>query len=289
MVLELGVLAAFGAALCWGFGDFFIQKSTRKIGDMESLFFIGAFGSVALLPFIVHEIPLVFSASNVMFSLALLGLLTFIVGVINFQSLKVGKISVVEPILVLELPATFLFAIVLLQEQITLVQAVFSGFIMLGIFLVSFSRANFKSRHFLERGAILAVATALGMGALNYMTGTIARDTSPLLTIWSAWTIIAAACFLYLLSKRGIRGMVSDARHNRKIVLSESVFDTAGWALFAIAMVSLPISLATAITESYPAIAVLLGLVVNREIIRHHQATGMLMAIASSIALALLI
>jgi hypothetical protein len=37
-VLGIGVGFAFIAMLCWGVGDFLIQKSARKLGDWETLF-----------------------------------------------------------------------------------------------------------------------------------------------------------------------------------------------------------------------------------------------------------
>lgn len=39
-LVSLGILFAFVAMLFWGFGDFMIQKSTRKIGDWETVFLI---------------------------------------------------------------------------------------------------------------------------------------------------------------------------------------------------------------------------------------------------------
>ena len=35
--MSLGIGLAFVAMLCWGFGDFLIQRATRKIGDFEIL------------------------------------------------------------------------------------------------------------------------------------------------------------------------------------------------------------------------------------------------------------
>jgi len=49
-MLETGIIFAFGAMLFWGFGDFLIQRTTRKIGDIETLAFISIFGSIGLLP-----------------------------------------------------------------------------------------------------------------------------------------------------------------------------------------------------------------------------------------------
>ena len=46
MTVEAGILAAFLAFLAWGFGDFAIQRSVRRVGAVPALFFIGIFGLV---------------------------------------------------------------------------------------------------------------------------------------------------------------------------------------------------------------------------------------------------
>ncbi|TSC57963.1 MAG: hypothetical protein Greene041679_205 [Parcubacteria group bacterium Greene0416_79] len=43
MSITVGIGLAFVAMLSWGIGDFLIQKSTRKIGDTETLFLISFF------------------------------------------------------------------------------------------------------------------------------------------------------------------------------------------------------------------------------------------------------
>jgi len=60
MSISVGIGLAFVAMLCWGIGDFWIQKSTRKVGDSEALFFITAFGAAVLLPFVYKDIPALF-------------------------------------------------------------------------------------------------------------------------------------------------------------------------------------------------------------------------------------
>lgn len=44
MTHYIGILFAFIALISWGFGDFFIQKTTRIIGSWKALFFIGIVG-----------------------------------------------------------------------------------------------------------------------------------------------------------------------------------------------------------------------------------------------------
>lgn len=289
MFENIGVIAAFGAMLCWGVGDFYIQKATRRLGDFEALFFIGLIGSIILLPFVYNDLPFIFSSYNIMLTLFFLGFTTLVVGIINFQALKEGKLAIVEPILEFELPITIVFSIILLQENITIVQLILSAVLFSGILLLSLSKFDFKSKHLLEKGVLLAIATAIGMGFLDIFTGSVARHTSALLAIWSAWTVFAVLCFVYILSKKGVTKMVSDAIKSRRVVLAEGIFDTTAWVLYAIAMVTIPIAMATAISESYPAIAVLLGIIVNREIVKKHQFVGMTIALVASIILALVI
>ncbi len=91
MFLEGSILAAFGAMLFWGFGDFFIQRETRKIGDMESLAFIGAIGAIGLFPFVLPELPSLFTMQNALL-LTFVGIVTFITSVIDLEALKKGKL-----------------------------------------------------------------------------------------------------------------------------------------------------------------------------------------------------
>lgn len=288
-MLGIGVLAALGAMLCWGFGDFFIQRTTRRLGDVEALFFIGLFGAIVLLPFVYQELPFVFSNSNILSALFFLGISTGAVSLVNFQALKEGKISVVEPILELELPLTVMFAMFAFGERLTMVQLLLSMLVFFGVVLISLPKLGLKARHLLEKGAILAVVTSFGFAFVNVFTGAMVRETSPLLAIWSAWTVYALLCLALLLRKKGVSRIFADAKRVKGVVFSECFFDTAAWVLFAIALVSLPVSLSTAISESYPAIAILLGIMVNRELVKTHQFAGMGLALFASIGLAMLV
>ncbi len=96
--MAISLFAALGAMMCWGFGDFIIQKGTRKIGNMESLAWIGLLGSIGLWPFIWHDFYLVVGMSNLIV-LFVLGIIAFVVGIINFEALKRGNIAVIEVIL----------------------------------------------------------------------------------------------------------------------------------------------------------------------------------------------
>ena len=62
MGLAIGILFAFAALIFWGFGDFLIQRSTRKFGDWETLFLIATFGAIVLTPFVRNDLAQIFSS-----------------------------------------------------------------------------------------------------------------------------------------------------------------------------------------------------------------------------------
>src|SRR3989338_11212625 len=121
MDIQLSIMLAFAAMLAWGIGDFLIQKATRKIGDVETLAVIGIVGIVAFFPFVIKDLPLLLNFDNI-FWLVVLGIVTFAAGILNFEALKLGKLSIVDVVLELELPVTIWMGVVFLGESLTFFQ-----------------------------------------------------------------------------------------------------------------------------------------------------------------------
>lgn len=67
-----------------------------------------------------------------------------------------------------------------------------------------------------------------------------------------------------------------------------AIADNVGWIAFAFAMALAPIGVAAALSESYIAVAVILGLAVNRERLEPHQTAGLILALISAVTLAAL-
>lgn len=105
MSAQIGIALAFVAMLSWGIGDFFIQKSVRKVGDWEALFAVTAFGALALSPFAWKNLPTLFSNGNTVFVIAVLCIVLFIGAICDFEALRQGKLAVIEPIWSFEFPS----------------------------------------------------------------------------------------------------------------------------------------------------------------------------------------
>ena len=288
MGISLDILAAIGAMLCWGFGDFIIQKATRKIGDMEALAWIGILGTIGLTPFIWHDFSLVASRSNFLI-LLVLGAVNFIVGIINFEALKRGKISVIEVIMEAELPIAVLLGLFFLSDSLSAIQIFLILLVFAGIVLIAAEPGRFKRRHFFEQGAILALVAAAGYGIIDLLTAVGAKTVSPLLTIWFAWATFTLICLIYMAWRGNLTRFFKDATKYKTLVIGMGIIDTVAWILFAIAVRNNELAITVAITESYPAIGLILGVAVNREKVAIHQYIGAGIAVVASFAMGLFI
>lgn len=289
MSISVGIGLAFVAMLCWGIGDFWIQKSTRKVGDLEALFFITFFGAFVLAPFAYPRLGEFWSAPvQTLLVVAVLCVTLLIAAFLDFEALRVGKLAVVEPIWSFEVPVAGLIAFFLLGERVGGVAVVLIVFLLLGLALVSL-KGNFKLHRFLlEKGTLLAFLGALMMGTANFFMGLSSRLSDPIMANFISDVFIALVTGCAILYRGKIGKTFRDIRSNLPVLLQMSIADKAAWVAFAFAMVAAPIGIAVALSESYIIVAVLLGLAINRERLDIHQKIGLIVAVISAIGLAVI-
>ncbi len=290
MTTSVGIGFAFVAMLCWGIGDFLIQKSARKIGNFETLFLITLFGALVLLPFVYDDLRALFAEGGEKNLAVLIGgaLILFTAALFQFESLRRGKISVVEPIWSLEIVAASIFAFAILGEKISFQEVALVAFLMAGLMLVSFRGKVFSPGHFLERGVWLALLGALFMGIANFFVGWGARQTDALMVNFVFNVVITLLSGAYLLFRGRLRKTFRDLLAYRATLLPLVVTDNAAWVAYAFSMTLIPIAIATALSESYIIIAVILGLAIGREHLQLHQKVGLVAAIAAAVTLAVI-
>ncbi len=280
-----GILFAFIALISWGFGDFFIQKSTRVVGSWKSLFFIGIVGLVGLFPFVKQD--LMFLDGGDFLLLGLLGLVVVFAALFDFEALRRGKISIVEPVIGLELPITVGLSVVLANESLSILQFLLIGVVFLGIVLAVIEhKGHVKyNKIIFERGVILAGVGSMGMALTNFLVGVSSQDISPIVTIWFSHSLLAIICGGFIFLKGEFGSIVSGFKANPRIIIGQSVLDNVAWLSFAVSTTYIPIAIATTISESYIALAVLLGLFVGHERLKTHQVAGVFIAMTGVVIL----
>ena len=287
MTASVGIGLAFVAMLCWGFGDFLIQKSTRKLGDWETLFVISLFGVLVLLPFVWKNIPgvLMGSLGNILI-LSAASVIILLAALIDFEALRKGKLAIVEPIWSLEVPVAALLAYFLLDERISLFQIIFIVALLVCLMMVSFREKSFSKSLLVEKGALLAVLGALIMGCSNFLMGWGGRVTDPLFVNFFTNVFLTLATLLFLIVTGRMNRVWGDIKHGYGYLLPMALFDNIAWIAYVFAMNLSSIAVVTALSESYIIITVLLGLFINKEKIQKHQKVGLVGAIIFAIVLA---
>jgi drug/metabolite transporter (DMT)-like permease len=285
----MGLTFAFLALFFWGIGDFLIQKTARVCGDWVGLFSLSAFASVFFLPFVYKDIPYLFENTTSLLILILTTIIYFFGALIDFEALKQGKISVVEPIYAFEIPVASGLAIVFLKEHLTLIQILLILLIITGIFLVSVKSLSHLQKIRLERGVILAILATVFMGVANFLFGVSSRETNPFIINWFTGFWIMIISFTYLWIHKKIPELKKLFRADRWLILGTSFFTNMAWLMYSWSMVYIPVSIATSISESYIAFAALLGVLFNKERLKIHQIVGLLISIVGAIALGFLL
>ena len=289
-MLNVGILFALGALFAWGFSDFFIQKTSRRAGVIPALLFIGLAGLIFIFPFVARDIPKIWGDPKNLLLIGLATLITFFTVLFDFEALKQGKIAIIEPIIGLELPITVGLSLVLRGEHLTGTQAIAVLVIFIGIILAIATHARQLHYHhrILERGVILAGLGAIGLGLTNFVIGLASITVSPLLAIWAIHSLLALICLIYLGIRKELQKTFLLIFQNPGVILGEAVFDNLGWICFASAVIFIPISIATAVSESFIVLATLLGIFINKEKLQLHQSFGIIFAITGILILAYL-
>ena len=287
MTAILGIALAFVAMLAWGFGDFLIQKSTRKVGDLETLFIITAFGGLVLLPFVWHGIvPLFLSNMDGVGILLIASMILFIAALFNLESVRRGKLSVIEPIWSLEIVSAGILAFFILGERVSILQAALVVALTAGLMLTSLRDRHVTRSFIFEKGVLIAFFAGLGMGAASFFLGWAGRVTDPVMTNFFSDVFLAVCSGMYLAYQGRFSKVFKDLRHGYPLLLPMSIFDKAAWLAYVFSMSMIPIAVATGLSESYIIVVVLLGLFVNKEKLHPHQKFGLVIALAAAIILA---
>lgn len=285
MVLEVALVAAIVAMVAWGIGDFLIQRSVRRLGNLETLALIGIFGSLALAPWGIRFFIDQWEFS-IFVGLVAFGLFFFVKSLVNFEALRIGKLSVVEIICEVELPIAVLLGLTLLHERVSTMQIWLIIAVFLGVLLMAL-REPLRPKHLIERGALLALITAVFFGLTDYLAAYFSRTASPIAVIWLPWVVFTIASLAVIAQRKGCRSFMHHMRKHIHLVFWMALLDVGAWVLYAFALVQYKLAIVTAITESYVGVALILGLWVNKEKIKAHQLVGATVAFIASLILVL--
>lgn len=106
------------------------------------------------------------------------------------------------------------------------------------------------------------------------------------MAVWFPWIVFSIICLLVIWKREGFSKLIRNGKKFKWLVLAMGIFDTIAWVFYAKAVFQEEISIITAITESFPAIALFLGVWINKEKIKWYQWLGAGIALSASFILA---
>lgn len=281
----MGIVLALLTLVFWGFGDFLIQKSTRKFGDSIALFYITFIGMVGFFPFVAGNLKLIIASPANLFLLLAASVAIFFAAMFNFEGLREGKMSVIEPVFTFEVIITAVLASFVLKEYPTNWQILWLITGIVGIFLVSTKSLQWLKKFNLEKGVTYAFLGSIAMGGSDFLFGYGSREINPLMVNWFTDAFVVLVLAIYLTRTKRWKEVLYDFKKSKKLILGVGVLDNLAWITFSYSMVLMPIAIATGISESYIALAALLGLILNKEKLRKHQWLGLVVALLAVIFL----
>ncbi len=213
------------AMLLWGVSDFLVQKSSRKLGDWETLFVLTLFGVIILIPFVLRTLPAVLADREGLYILLGSAVFLTVSAILEIESFRRGKMSVVEPMLPFEIPAASILAFTLLGDRISPLQILFIILLITGLFLVSFRGRILSLRYFAERGVFMGLLGAALMGTADFLLGWGSRVTDPLTANFVLNVVMAFVAGVVLLSTGQLKKTIRDVKANRGLMLIMSLGD----------------------------------------------------------------
>lgn len=279
-----GPLLAVIPMVGWALGDFFIQRVTKVVGPVASLWYICAL-STLLAPYFLST--LLSTSLSDLFGLTTLAGVIFVYAMVLFKAFEVGKLSITEAVVSFEMPITVGMSVFLFGESITLAQFLLIVSICIGIFLTAIRYLDHitSHKHWFERGALLALVGAVLSAVTNVFVGDAASQVDPFFVIWYTHAVLFLVCTCILLAGQTFGRTVRLARRHAPLVLGMALCDNVAWFGYAYAVSQSSIALTITISEAYIVLAALLGVVINRERLRRHQVLGAVVALSAVVVL----
>ena len=279
------------ALIAWAFDDFFIGRSTKKLGDVGALFCLSLFGTLILLPFTYNDVTNTSfwsPSEDTLWILCGTVVVTLIAALADFEALRIGKLSTIDPLYALEVPLTLLLTYVVIHETLGTAQLLLVACTVCGMVLVA--AQSFKGLQNIrwERGVRMALVSIFFMSGVNFLSAYGGRISNPVFANWFSYMGLALCTGMYLLTTGRMRSVFQAIRANPKLALGLSIADVIAWTSFITSASLIPIGLTTAISEAYIAFAVLLGIYANKEKIRKHQIIGICIVVIAVLTLSVI-
>ncbi|MFH2021040.1 MAG: DMT family transporter [archaeon] len=286
-MLSIGIIAGLIAMVCWGVADYYQALIVRKLGSIKYMFFSSLMTFVITLPLIIPFLAkgLILFNTKTIIILVIAGIIDIFAAYNFMRSMEIGEIAIVTPISAAYALVTVFLAFIFLGERLTFLQSLAIFVILIGIFLVSTDLKKLRHIH-TTKGVKEALITTLLWGVFFLMLGLAKKQLieydklAIAITLFFFTSIINSflmASFAFL--RKGTASL-PDMKDNFLQVFIIFVLYTIAWAAYNYGFVSGMVSIVAPVSSLYPAITVIMAVVLLKEKLLMNQKIGAVFLLA---------
>jgi drug/metabolite transporter (DMT)-like permease len=285
------MLYGLGAALGFGLADLFGAVSARRIGVTLTLFVIQIISLIALSLLLLTPIPgsdPLSGRGGALVALAAAGALGTVSFFGFYRALQLGPVAVVSPVFAAYAAVAVVLSVIFAGERLSTMAWLGIALTISGVALASARSEDGGDGKRSWGGIPYALVATLAWGGASYLIGRYARETGwflPTYAVRLVELILTGAVMVVL----RVRGAVFSVPRGTALAIPavSSLADAAAIALFAHASEVGSISIAAAVSATFPLVVIAGGLALFHERPSPRQWLGVLAAITGLILLGL--
>lgn len=280
MTIVLGLLAA----LLWGIPDVPLAVAVRRVGELPTLVWSLAIGTVATAPIVASTGPPHLTTGGVGLAIAAAAV-TVPAYLTAFTAFQTCPVSVVTPILSCE-GATAAVIAVIFGEQLSLALAFSLAVAVIGVVLVGRSGGEHQPAH--ARGVAFVCLAALIWGVVLALGAPVADQ----LGVWWGFLLVRILALLFALAlalgtRRG-PALVPALRREPWRLAAWGLGDAGAYLCFYLAAHRGPIAVASVLAAQFALFGALSGVLLLGERLRAQQWLGIAIVLAAVSAISAL-
>ncbi|PIU68957.1 hypothetical protein COS81_02020 [candidate division WWE3 bacterium CG06_land_8_20_14_3_00_42_16] len=286
MEILTGLLCMFG----WGASDFFAAVSSRKIGNILTLFgmevvgLLVAFGYL-LLSHATFDLVLLLKSLPLLIIITLLQIISFLA---FYQGLTKAQVSLVSPLSSSWALVTTILSLIFLKETLTASEAIAITFIVISIFLLSINLGQLikTKKMSVFAGVKEGIVAMGGFGISMFLIVLVSRTLGWFLPVFFFRLLAVFFLLLYLVFKKN-QSFKKQTLSNLFLVIPIGLFDVGAFIAYGIGVRGERASIVAAVAGAFPLVTIILAKIFFKEKIVVNQAIGIIGIIGGLVILAL--
>ena len=266
--MGITVLLGVAVAIIWGLPDVSLARATRSVGIIATLIGSIVIGLAVTLPVALFVDPpnLTLRGALLVVGMGVLSLAGYLIG---FSAFRIGKVSVVAPIIACEGAVAAVISIALgeaVDQRILLLLPV----AILGVVLAAMSGGDEG-----HGGAIRAAIASVVWGGILLMAAPVANEVG---VVWGFLLVRMVALVIVL--PVGLKlGVTTNGRLDWKNVAAWGIGDSVASLLYVAAADRGPVAVAGVLAAQFATVGVIAGMVLLKERLRVRQWIGIVLVI----------